>query len=225
VIPLVDLVPDVEPATAVMGIGASPLRHEDRPLVEGRGCFIGDFKRPGMLHAAVVRSPHAHARITGIDVSAALALDGVQAVIVGTDIPEGTLIPMRQFRVAGAERFLQGPLAREVVRYSGEPVAVVIAVSRYIAEDASELVEIDYEELPVVLDSESAARPDSPLLHPAAGTNVAGDIEIGRGTVDEAFASADLVLEEELRMHRHAAVPLETRGLRSPSGVRPRSRM
>lgn len=212
-IPLVDFVPDVVDATEVMGIGSSPLRHEDGPLIEGRGCFVGDFKLPGMLHAAVIRSPHAHARIARITAGAALARKGVHAVIVGRDIPGGTLIPMRQFRVAGSERFLQSPLALDVVRYSGEPVAVVVADSRYVAEDGGELVEIDYEELPAVLDAGEALGDTAPLLHPSAATNVAGDIVIGHGTVEAAFEAADLVFEEELRIHRHAAVPLETRGL------------
>ncbi|HVC15101.1 MAG TPA: xanthine dehydrogenase family protein molybdopterin-binding subunit [Acidimicrobiales bacterium] len=212
-IPLVELVPDVEPPTEVMGIGTSAPRLEDRPLVQGRGCFVGDFKRPGMLHAAIIRSPYAHARITGIEVSAAMALEGVHDVVVGADLPSDTLIPMRQFRVPGAELFLQSPMARDVVRYSGEPVAVVIADSRYIAEDAAELVEIDFEELPVVLDAEVALAADAPRLHQGTPSNVAGDMVIGHGDVDQAFASADLVLEEVLRIQRHAAVPLETRGL------------
>lgn len=212
-IPNVEFVPDAVSATDVMGIGTSALRSEDRPLVEGRGCFIGDFKIPGMLHAAVVRSPHAHARIAGITTSAALELEGVHAVIVGEDIPDGVLIPMRQFNVPGSERFLQSPLARSVVRYSGEPVAVVIADSRGLAEDAGELVEVDYEELPPVLDAEAALGVDSPLLQPAAGTNLAGELVIEHGAIDEVFASADFVLDEEFRIQRHAAVPLETRGL------------
>lgn len=212
-IPSVDFVPDVVSATEVMGIGTSPLRSEDGPLVEGRGCFIGDFKLPGMVHAAVIRSPHAHARIAAVTASSALAQEGVHDVVVGADIPDGTLIPMRQFRVQGSERFLQPPLARDVVRYSGEPVAVVIADSRYLAEDAGELLEIDYRELPPVLDAEMALAPDAPLVHPAAGTNIAGELVIEHGAVDEAFSSADFVLEEKFRIHRHAAVPLETRGL------------
>jgi carbon-monoxide dehydrogenase large subunit len=214
VIPTVETRADVVAPEDVAGIGLSPLRKEDGPLVTGLGCFIGDFKRPGMVHATVFRSPHAHARITAIDTSAALAAPGVIDVIVAADLPDpGLRIPMRQFRVSGSERFLQPPLAVDVVRYSGEPVAVVIADSRYLAEDAAELLDISYEPLPAVLDGDLALAADAPLLHPQADSNVSGEIVIDQGEVEEAFATADLVVEEVFRIQRHAAVPLETRGL------------
>ncbi len=214
VIPTVETRADVVAAQDVMGIGLSPLRKEDLPLVTGGGCFIGDFKRPGMAHATVVRSPYAHARITGIDKTAALAATGVIDVVVAADLPDQDIrIPMRQFRVPGSERFLQPPLAADVVRYSGEPVAVVIAQSRYLAEDAGELLEVSYDPLEPVLDGDFALTPEAPLLHPQAGTNVSGEILIDQGQVDEAFAGADLIVEEVFRIQRHAAVPLETRGL------------
>jgi carbon-monoxide dehydrogenase large subunit len=214
VIPTVETRADVVAAEDVMGIGVSPLRKEDLPLVTGRGCFIGDFRRPGMVHASIVRSPYAHARITDIDKRAALGAAGVIDVLLAADLPDqGVRIPMRQFRIPGSERFLQPPLAADVVRYSGEPVAVVIAESRYLAEDAGELLEVSYEPLEPVLDGDFAVTPDAPLLHPEAGTNVSGEIVIDQGQVDDAFASADLVVEEVFRIQRHAAVPLETRGL------------
>ena len=210
----VEIEPDVVEASQVMGIGTSPLRKEDAPLVRGTGCFIADFKRPGMVHATVVRSPHAHARLLGIDKSQALAAPGVIDVVVADDLPDrGPRIPMRQFRVPGSERFLQPVLARDVVRYSGEPVAVVIADSRYAAEDAAELVQISYEPIEVLLDADYALDPSAPILHPEAGTNVAGQLVVAKGSVEEAFAQADLVIEEDLHIQRHAAVPMETRGL------------
>jgi CO/xanthine dehydrogenase Mo-binding subunit len=199
---------------AVNGIGASPLRKEDWPLVRGEGTFIADFKRPGMVHAFVVRSPLAHARFTTIDIRATLAAPGVIDVITAKDLPDrGHPIPTRQFSDEGSNRFLQRPLADGVVRYSGEPVAVVIADTRYSAEDAAELLEIDYEPLDAVLDGDEAAADDAVLLQPAAGTNVAGHLVVETGAIDEAFARADLVIKEVFSIQRHAAVPLETRGL------------
>jgi CO/xanthine dehydrogenase Mo-binding subunit len=199
---------------AINGIGTSPLRKEDWPLVRGEGTFIADFKRPNMVHAFVVRSPLAHARFTTIDRRAALAAPGVLDVITAEDLPNrGRPIPTRQFADEGSNRFLQRPLADGVVRYSGEPVALVIADSRYRAEDAAELLEIDYELLDVVLDPDGAVAESAPLLRPDVGTNVAGHLVVEVGDIDEAFAKADLVIKETFRTQRHAAVPLETRGL------------
>jgi len=212
VIPTIDTVADVVAAESVMGIGTSPLRKEDEPLLRGAGCFIGDFKRPGMVHACIVRSPVAHARIVSIDKAPALAAPGVIDIVVAEDVPD-VRIPMRQFKDEQSQKFLQPPIARDVVRYSGEPVAVVLADSRYLAEDAAQLLEIEYEALPTLLDSDAAVAADAPLLHPSAGTNVAGEVLVDLGSVDEAFEAADLVVEEVFRIQRHAAVPLETRGL------------
>jgi CO/xanthine dehydrogenase Mo-binding subunit len=203
----------IEPV-AINGIGTSPLRKEDWPLVRGEGTFIADFKRPNMVHAFVVRSPLAHARFTRIDRNAVLAAPGVLDVIIAEDLPDrGRPIPTRQFADEASNRFLQRPLADGVVRYSGEPVAVVIADSRYRAEDAAELLDIDYEPLDVVLDSDDAVAENAPLLRPDVGTNVAGRLRVEVGDIDESFAKADVVIKETFRIQRHAAVPLETRGL------------
>jgi CO/xanthine dehydrogenase Mo-binding subunit len=198
----------------LQGIGASPLRKEDWPLVRGEGTFVADFKRPGMVHAFVVRSPLAHARFTRVDRAAALAAPGVIDVIIADDLPDrGRPIPTRMFKDEGSNRFLQRPLADGVVRYSGEPMAVVIADTRYRAEDAAELLQVDYEPIDVVLEPDDAVAPGAPLLQPQTGTNVAGHLEVEVGAVEEAFDNADLVITEEFRIQRHAAVPLETRGL------------
>src|SRR4051812_30429251 len=125
----------------------------------------------------------------------------------------GPPIPMRMFRHPGMERFLQRPLAREVARYSGEPVAVVVADSRYRAEDAAELVGVDYEPVPAVVDAARALEPDAPVLHEHAGTNLAAEYRIGHGDADASFADADVVVAARIGCQRHAAVPLETRGL------------
>ncbi len=204
---------EVDPGL-VSGIGTSPLRTEDLPLVRGEGTFIADFSRPGMVHAFVVRSPFAHARFGSIDRSAALAAPGVVDVITAAELPDGGRpIPMRQFGIEGSERFLQLPLANGVVRYSGEPVAVVIADSRYRAEDAAELLAINFEPMDAVLEPDDAVAVGAPLLQPHAGTNVAGQWVVEQGSWQEATAKADLVIKEEFRIQRHAAVPLETRGL------------
>jgi carbon-monoxide dehydrogenase large subunit len=193
-------------------VGTSQLRKEDQALLTGSAWFVDDLRRPGMVHAALLRSPHARARIRAIDTSAARSLPGVLDVVTRDDLAGDVRIPMRMFRRPGMERFLQPPLADAMVRYVGEPVAVVVADSRYVAEDAAELVEVDYEPLAAVVDGLRAV--DAEALHaPAADTNVAADFVVEHGDVDAAFAEADVVVEQRIRCQRHAAVPMETRGL------------
>ena len=195
-------------------IGSSPLRKEDGPLLRGTARFVDDLYRPDALAAYVVRSPVAHARLLDVDVSTARGCEGVHAVLTAADLPDDLEpIPMRMFTDGPLVRYLQHPLARDVVRYSGEPIAVVVADSRYAAEDAAELVELDLDPLPVVLDPERALVAEAPLVHQATGTNLAGDFTIEFGQVDVAFANAAVVVEERVCCGRHAAVPLETRGL------------
>ena len=195
-------------------LGQSVLRKEDLPLLTGRSCFADDLNRPGALHASVLRSPHAHARIGSIDTSRARAQPGVVDVITSSDLPEPLpRIPIRLYPRPGMDAMLQAPLAEGVVRYSGEPVAVVVATSPYAAEDAREAIAVDYEQLAPVLDAEVAADPATARLHPGAGSNVAAAFSIETGDVDAAFAHADVVIEERLSCQRHAAVPLEPRGL------------
>src|SRR5688572_10290790 len=114
-------------------IGRSVLRKEDPPLLTGAARFVDDHAVAGAAHAAILRSPHAHAAIEGIDASAAARAPGVLAVITAAEVPEHVLIPIRMHARPGMERYLQPPLARDRVRYSGEPVAVVVAESRYAA--------------------------------------------------------------------------------------------
>lgn len=208
-------------APAEGAIGQSPRRKEDGPLLTGAAGFVGDVHLPGMLHAHILRSPLAHAVLAGMDTAAALAHPDVEAIFTAADLPSGLPpIPMRMFKHDSATRFLQPVLAHHVVRYSGEPVAVIVARSRYAAEDAAELIEVDYEPLEPVLDTEAAATAGAPVLHPAAADNLAGTILIEFGDVDAAFAAADTVVEERLVCHRHAAVPLETRGVVAPGRLR-----
>ena len=194
-------------------IGGSPLRKEDERLLAGRGCFVDDLRRPDAVYAAIVRSTQAHARLA-VDADRARAHPGVLHVITAADIPANTPpIPMRLYQLPGLEQMLQWPLARDVVRYTGEPVAVVVAATRYAAEDALDLVDIAYESLAAVIELEDAVAPSAPILHEHAGTNVAATQTIEFGDVDAAFVGADLIVSERLSCQRHAAVPLEPRGL------------
>jgi CO/xanthine dehydrogenase Mo-binding subunit len=191
----------------------SVLRKEDGPLLTGSGRFVADMRLPGMVHAAIVRSPLAHAHVLSVSAAAARHRRGVLAVLTAADLPGALRIPIRQFSVPGMDRFLQSPLATDRVRYVGDPVAVVVAEDRYRAEDAAELVEVDYDPVEVVLEPEAALEPSAPLLFPETGTNLAGALSVEKGAVDEAFLQADLVVEEVIRCQRHGAVPMETRGL------------
>jgi len=137
-------------------IGRPMRRKEDPPLLTGRGTYAADVRMAGLLQAAVLRSPHAHARLGAIRAKAALALSGVHAVITGEDLIAIGRIPTRLGHRIGHPDCLQFPLTRDRVRYVGEPVAVVIAESRYLAEDALELIDVDYTPLPTVADARRA---------------------------------------------------------------------
>ena len=183
---------------------------EDRRFVTGHGRFVADLTPPGTLHVALVASVHAHARIAGIDPGAALALDGVVAVVTGAQLAEDTE-PMRQY--VDAPGVAWRPLALETARYAGEWVAAVVATSRAVAEDGAELVEVDYQPLPVILDPERAQDPGAPLVHPAHGSNVVVHREFVWGDVDGDFATADGTARLRVRWQRSATVPLETFGV------------
>ena len=201
-----------ETEVAPGAIGASLLRKEDGPLLTGRARFADDLDRSGAIHACVVRSPVAHARIASISLDEVRAAPGVVEVVTAADLPD-VRIPMRLYPLEGMDRFLQPPLGRDKVRYVGEPVAVVLADSRYSAEDAAELVAVDYEPLDPVLAGDTALVDGAPILHDEPGSNLAASFTVEHGNVDALFASAHLVVEERIECHRHAAVPLETRGL------------
>ena len=194
-------------------IGQPIRRREDVRFVTGTGQYLDDIRLPGMLHAAILRSPHSHARVRGIDDSAALALEGVAAVFTHADMAELLKpIPMRVFPLPGLDDYLQRPLSGDIVRHAGEAMAVVVAESRYIAEDALDLIEVDYEPLPAVTTIDVALE-DATLVHPANGTNLAGSADINVGDVEAAFRDAEYVRSEEFRTNRHTANPMETRGL------------
>ena len=182
---------------------------EDRRFVAGKGTYINDFTLPDLLHMTMVRSPHAHARILNIDTSRAEALPGVEAVIVGTMLPD-VIDPVPQN--LDIPNVIWYPLALDKVRYAGEWVAAVVAENRYIAEDAAELVEVEYEPLEPVVDPEEAILPEAPVLHEKHGSNIAYERVLTYGPVDEALDQAAHVFEERYRWNRHSGVPLETFG-------------
>ncbi len=193
-------------------IGTNLPRKEDPRLLRGQGRFGADFARPAQLWARVVRSPVAHGRLRAVGTGRAVRAGGVVTVVTAASLPAGLAIPVRlQVQDTDLRRYLQPVLATGSVRYVGEPVAVVVAGDPYAAEDAAELVDLDIEELPAVLDAAAAAAPDAPALFP--GGNVAADFTLGFGDVAGAFARADHVVEIEVEIGRHGAVPLEPRAL------------
>ena len=194
-------------------IGAPIRRKEDVRFLTGYAKYVDDVKLPGMLHAAILRSPHAHARINGVDPSLALAMEGVQAVFTFKDIAHlAKPIPVRVFDLEGLSDYRQYPLAENMVRYVGEPVAVVIASNRYIAEDALESIEVSYEPLEASA-SISSSLSGRVIIHEATGTNLAATASVGFGDVEAAFAQADYTRKEEFKTHRHTGNPIETRGM------------
>lgn len=194
-------------------IGASIRRREDARFLTGHATYVDDIKLPHMRHAAILRSPHAHARLTAIDAAAALAMPGVEAVFTFADIASRAQpIPLRLYPLPGLEQFLQYPLAHDKVRYVGEPVAVVVAGDRYVAEDALDAIEVDYEPLPALVDVHVALQ-DQVLLHETPGSNLASRYTVSIGDPEAAWREADYTRRETLRVHRHTGSPLETRGL------------
>ncbi|MEV0092298.1 xanthine dehydrogenase family protein molybdopterin-binding subunit [Streptomyces sp. NPDC050738] len=193
-------------------IGISVPRLEDDRLLRGRGRFHDDTVRPGQLWMRMVRSPLAHARIVGVDTEEASQHPGVIGVFTAADLPGELRIPVRQPHPGiDFTPYLQSPLATGFVRYVGDPVAVVLAEDPYIAEDAADLVALDLEALPVLLDARSAAdeRPESWRGERAE----VGVVEFAYGDVDEVFATAPHVVSADLSTGRHSGTPLEPRGL------------
>ncbi|MHA6795702.1 xanthine dehydrogenase family protein molybdopterin-binding subunit [Pseudonocardia bannensis] len=194
-------------------VGARVLRVEDNKYLMGRGRYLDDLALPGMLQAAFVRSPHAHARIASIDISAAKALKGVVEVLTGAELAKmGTPL------VADLQREEVLPVGKELlatdkVRHVGEAVAIVIAESRYLAEDGAQLVSVEYEPLPALVDPEQALSHGAVLLHDDVPGNNVAHIEFDSGGVEEAFAKADRVFTKRFHAGRQHAAPLETRGV------------
>ncbi|GBE63561.1 xanthine dehydrogenase [Mycobacterium sp. MFM001] len=186
-------------------------RVEDTRLLTGRGTFVDDVTRPGMLHACFVRSPFAHARINGIDASAALALPGVRAVFVAAHLNPDVREAWHAVAGKDVPDTPRPPLADGEAKFVGDPVALVVAESRYIAEDAVELVEVDYEPLPAVADF-TAAVGSEVVVHEAYPDNVAGGMA-GAPPDEETFSSASCVVAENVYQQIYLPVPIETRGI------------
>lgn len=190
-------------------VGRSLKRKEDLRLLVGRGRFIDDIRLPNMKHAAILRSPHAHAHIKSVDASRALKHAGVHGVLTGADVAEmsdpfsvGVPVPPKYYSCA-VDR----------VRFVGEPVAVVIADTRYIAEDAIELIEVDYEPLPVVMDIEEAIKPEAPVLHDNIGNNIYSHRFFQYGEMEKATREADRVVKGKFLFPKYGSTPMETYGV------------
>ena len=194
-------------------IGSAEPRVGGERLASGAGRFVADVRVPGMLEAAVLRSRHAHARIGRIDARRALALPGVRAVLTAADVPDKAVIPHRVPAPDGTARYLQPAIARGIVRYAGEPIALVIAEDRYVAVDALALIDVAYEPLPVCATVEAALTPGAPRLFANTDSNNVAVIRMRVGDADRAIGEAPLVIRERFTYPRQTACALETRGL------------
>jgi aerobic carbon-monoxide dehydrogenase large subunit len=199
--------------TGTRWIGRAVRRSEDPTLLTGRGRYVDDVPEPRLAHVAFVRSPVASARILAVDTSAALAMPEVLGVFTAADLAPHCAGWRGLLAWPGMVAGEQTALATGAVRHVGEPVVLVVATSRALAEDAAELVVVDYEERPAVLDPLAALEPGSPLVHEELGTNLCFGAPFGGGDVDAAFAAAHTVVEVGVRTGRHTAVALETRGI------------
>lgn len=191
-------------------IGRKRRTKEDKRFVRGAGQYVADVTPQGTLHVAVVKSPHPHAKILSIRTEKALALPGVHYALTGAEIAQGTN-PLLQYLNTPNVRWY--PLAFERTVYAGEWVVAIVADSRYIAEDAVELVEVDYEPLPFIMDPEAAIAEDAVKVHPAHGTNVTYRRTFSWGEVQNDFNEAEHTLQFRTRWHRSATVPIETFGV------------
>ena len=194
-------------------VGTKVKRREDPRLVQGLSHYVDDLRMADVLQVAILRSPHAHARINGINTDAASALAGVVSVVTGADIGDS----VGSVPCAAANPTLRTPphpvLAQGEVRYVGEPVVAVVAEDSYTARDALDLIEVDYEPLPAVSDLEKALQPGSPLVHSQWDSNQAFTFECGTGDMDKARAEADVIVKQKFIHQRLAPIPVETRGV------------
>lgn len=201
-------------ATPTRLVGQAIKRREDPRLITGQGTFLDDIKLPGMTHACVLRSPYAHAKIKSIDTSKAKAHPGVVAVFTGEDMLDLNPLPCA-WQAGRVKNNVNTPrvLAVGEVHFAGDPVALVIAEDRYIARDACDLIEVEYEPLPVVVDAKQATEPGAPQLHENAPNNIVMEWEAGdRTKADAAIAAAEVVVHEQIINQRLIPTPMETRG-------------
>ena len=196
-------------------IGTSVPRKEDEKLLTGQSRYIDDLTLPGMVWASVVRSPFAHATITSVDVSKAREAEGVVAAFTGADLAEdwAATLPCVWLVTEDTKQPMHRPLATDKARYQGDGVAVVIAETRALAKDAAELVEVEYEPLPAVIDPEEALAEGAPLVHEEFGTNESFVWKLENGDVDGIFASAPVTVKERFRQQRLIPNAIEPRGV------------
>src|ERR687887_1961631 len=190
----------VEEQTTTSVIGARMKRVEDPRMITGAAKYLADLKLPGMAYVAVLRSPFAHARINGIDTSKAAAHPGVVGVYTGKDFEHLNPLPCA-WQASGAENFVATPRAVEIdrVTFTGAGVAAVVAETRYQAEDALALIEVDWEPLPVIVDAELATESGAPQIHENAPSNIVMDWECGdREGTGQALEEADVVIQQRL---------------------------
>ncbi|HSD77379.1 MAG TPA: xanthine dehydrogenase family protein molybdopterin-binding subunit [Solirubrobacteraceae bacterium] len=194
-------------------VGRRLRRKEDPRLITGHGSYVDDMQLPGMLHAAIIRSPEAHARIASIDTSAAKERDGVDAVFVGEDLADMAAPCPMVWVPPGVEVHVPDhwPLARGKVGYVGQAVAVVVGSDKYAVVDAAEDVVVEYEPLPVVVDPEKALEDGAPVIHDEFGTNKVFEWSLEGGDVEAALAGSDVVLERRIVNHRTAGAAIEPR--------------
>lgn len=208
------MVVKAHPAQSTKAIGASIPRIELTRLLSGKGRYVDDIKLPRMLHLAYLRSPHPHARIKAVDVSRAINAPGVETVFTGKEINPlcKPLVGVALHRPGHCSP-PQSLLATERALWQGQPIVAVVADSRAEAEDATELIEVDFEPLPAVTHPMDALDKSKPVVHPELGDNIAFDFSIDTGRADKAFADAAIVIDDEFRFERQLAMTLETRGL------------
>jgi aerobic carbon-monoxide dehydrogenase large subunit len=214
-------------------IGAPMLRREDRRLLLGQGQYVGDIVLPRMVHAVFVRSPLPHAYIKSVNVERAASSPGVVFVLSGTElaqllppVPDHQVSLPSKWRVAVAHRILsprQALLAADKVRHVGEAFAVVVAESRYAAEDAAALVDAEFDPLPAIVDAEAGLRSNAALVHQQFGTNLIAEVSASKGDPERALHAAPHRLERRFHHHRYAAVPMECRGVVSEFDLRTQS--
>lgn len=194
-------------------VSQSVKRTEDPPLLMGRAHFIGDLRLPGLLAVKFLRSPHAHARVVHVDVRAAAAMSGVEAVVTGRDLLSSTRSIRAVMSGAGYKESGWPPLAGDTARFAGEAVAAVVASDQYRGEDALEAIDVTYEPLPAVVDAEAGMKPTAPVLHAEMGDNIIFHTRFENGDVARALAGADIRLTETFRHARCSSSPMEPRGV------------
>lgn len=202
------------PSAQVPYIGASVARPNAKRHLEGRGVYVDDVSLARLAHVVYLRSPLAHARIGGIDAVQARGMPGIIAIVDGHEIATiCTPWTATLAHLVGMKSAPQYPLALDRACWQGEPVLAIVAETRHQAEDALQTIVVDWQELPVVANMETALAPETPVIHPALGDNLCFHKEIDTGAVDEAFMGADLIVEETYRFGRHTGVTMETRSV------------